>query len=68
MDAIEIVETGLSKIEDSATKDAAIQATETTEEKQNDKSIYNWFALIIHSPNRFAPNISALRKWVSMLL
>ena len=43
MDAIEIVERGLSKIEDSATKDAAIQTTETTEtakEKQKDKGIH----------------------------
>ena len=39
MDAIEIVERGSSKIEDSATKDAAIQTTETTEEKQKDKGI-----------------------------
>ena len=46
MDAIEIVERGLSKIEDSETKDAAIQTAEIAEE-QNDKSIYNWFALII---------------------
>ena len=68
MDAIEIVEGGLSKIEESATRDAAIQTTEIAEEKQNDKGIYNWFALTIRSPNQSAPNISALRKWVSMLL
>ena len=68
MDLIEIVEICSSKIEDSATKDAAIQTTEIAEEKQNDKGIYNWFALTICSPNQSAPNISALRKWVSMLL
>ena len=68
MDENENVERGSSKIEDSATKDAAIQTTETTEEKQNDEGIYNGFALIIRYPNQSAPNISALRKWVSMLL
>ena len=42
MDAIEIVERGLSKIEDSETKDAAIQTTETAEEKQKDKGMYKY--------------------------
>merc|ERR1711971_1485718 len=41
MDAIEIVERGLSKIEDSATIDAAIQTTETVEEKQKDEG-WSW--------------------------
>ena len=45
MDAIEIVERGSSKIEDSGTKDVAIQTK--AEKKQKDKGIYNWFALII---------------------
>ena len=40
MDEIEIVERGISKTQDSATKDAAIQATETAEEKQKDKGTY----------------------------
>ena len=40
MDAIEIVERGLSKIEGSATIDASIQTTETAEEKQKDKGTY----------------------------
>ena len=52
MDEIEIVERGLSKIEDSATKDAAIQtkAEEKETENKTDKGIYryNWFALIIY--------------------
>ena len=39
MDEIEIVERGISKTQDSATKDAAIQATETAEEKQKDEGI-----------------------------
>ena len=49
MDAIEIVERGVSKTQDSATKDAAIQATETAEEKQKDEGICSRFALIIRS-------------------
>ena len=61
MDEIEIVERGISKTQDSATKDAAIQTTEIAEEKQKDKGIYNWFALIICSPNQYAPNISAFK-------
>ena len=34
------VERGLSKIKDSSTIDAAIQTTETAEEKQKDKGTY----------------------------
>ena len=49
MDAIEIVERGLSK----TTIDAAIQATETAEEKQKDEGICSWFALIIRSLTTF---------------
>ena len=61
MDENENVERGSSKIEDSATKDAAIQTTEIAEEKQKDKGIYNWFARIICSPNQSAPNILAFK-------
>ena len=53
MDEIEIVERGISKTQDSATKDAAIQATETAEEKQKDEGICSWFALIISSLTPF---------------
>ena len=58
MDAIEIVERGVSKTQDSATKDAAIQATETAEEKQKDEGIYSWFALIIRSLTTFTKYFS----------
>jgi len=52
MDAIEIVEKGLSKIEDSATIDAAIQTTEIAEEKQKEEGICSRFARMIHSLNQ----------------
>ena len=54
MDAIEIVERGLSK----TTIDAAIQATETAEEKQKDEGICSWFTLIIRSLTTFTKYFS----------
>ena len=62
MDAIEIVERGSSKIEDPATSDAAIQTTEIAEEKQKDEGIFNWFALIISSPNQSEPNYASSKS------
>ena len=54
MDAIEIVERGLPK----TTIDAAIQATETAEEKQKDEGICSWFTLIIRSLTTFTKYFS----------